>query len=163
VTCDVGLYHLLFDDTALYSLDSHLYVLPPFRAKADQEALWAGLLDGTVQGISANHTPVLPEDKAVNFEDAAPGAVSLEVMLSALWDAAKDRTGGHPERILEWVGAGAPLGKGRPAQLVVFDPAKKWTVTPETFAGQVHNSPLLGKELKGKILGSYIGGEWLKV
>jgi dihydroorotase len=117
-------------------------------------------LDGTIQGVSANHTPVLPEDKSVNFEDAAPGAVSLEVLLSALWEAAKDRTGGHPERILDWVGAGTPLSKGGEAQLVVFDPVQKWTVNENSFAGQVHNSPLLGKEIKGKILGTYLGGVW---
>jgi dihydroorotase len=160
VTCDVGLYHLLFDDSSLLSLDSHYYILPPLRSSADREALWAGLLDGTIQGVSANHTPVLPEDKSVNFEDAAPGAVSLEVMLSALWEAAKDRTGGHPERILDWVGAGTPLSKGGEAQLVVFDPVQKWTVNESAFAGQVHNSPLLGKEIKGKILGTYLGGVW---
>ncbi|MCF0222407.1 MAG: dihydroorotase, partial [Fibrobacter sp.] len=73
VTCDVNVYHLLFDDSCLSLLDSTYHVLPPFRAASDREALWTGVADGTVNAISMNHTPVLRQDADVNFEDSVPG------------------------------------------------------------------------------------------
>lgn len=169
VTCDVGIYHLLFDDSCLFELDSHLNIQPPVRSAADREALWQGLLAGTVQAISCNHLPVLPQDKEVNFEDAMPGAISLEVALSALWRPAMHRLSGDPARLLEWLGAaparlaGASVGALVPdgaAELVVFHPEKPWSVLGRDFAGKTENSPLLGKSLQGAILGSYLGGVW---
>ncbi|MBQ3777540.1 MAG: dihydroorotase, partial [Fibrobacter sp.] len=86
VTCDVNLYHLLLDDSCLETLDSAYHILPPIRSAADREALWQGVVDGTVNAISVNHTPVLRQDTVVNFEDSVPGALSLEVALPAIWN-----------------------------------------------------------------------------
>jgi dihydroorotase len=172
VTCDVGLYHLLFDDSHLFALDSNLNVQPPLRNAADREALWQGLLDGTVQAISCNHLPVLPQDKEVNFEDALPGAISLEVALAALWQPALLRLQGDPARLLQWLGsapaslAGATspaLALGGQVALVLFDPSCSWTIGGRDFAGKPENSPLLGQTLHGRVRGSYVGGQWLTV
>lgn len=169
VTCDVGVYHLLFDDSSLFELHSNLNIQPPLRTPADQNALWTGLLNQTIQAISCNHLPVLPQDKDVNFEDAMPGAISLEVALSALWQPALTRLQGNPSRLLEWLGAGpaaiagAPwqsLTQGQKTDFVLFDPDQSWTVQNQTFVGKPHNSPLLGKTLTGRILGSYLGAQW---
>jgi len=172
VTCDVGVYHLLFDDSQLFQFDSNLNIQPPVRSASDREALWQGLLDGTVQAISCNHLPVLPQDKEVNFEDAMPGAVSLEVALSALWLPAMERLQGEPSRLLQWLGAEparlasadwSPLVQGERVSLVLFDPAQTWDIQGRDFAGKPENSPLLGKSLVGKVLGCYTGGQWTAV
>jgi len=160
VDCDVGIYHLLFDDSSLVTLSSDYSFSSPLRTQKDKEALWKGLLDGTVKYISCNHFPVRTQDKQTNFEDAIPGAVSLEIALSALWHITEQKTGGHPERLLSWLNAGV-LEQGKPANLILFDPNLEWEVKEDTFAGPVCNSPLLGKTLKGKIVGTYLGSEWL--
>jgi len=159
ISCDIGIYHLLFDDSSLVELSSEYSFSSPLRTGKDREGLWKGLLDGTVQHISCNHFPVRKQDKQTNFEDAIPGAVSLEIALSALWHITEQKTGGHPERLLNWLGAGV-LEQGKPANLILFDPNLEWEVDENTFAGSVCNSPLLGKKLKGKIVGTYLGSEW---
>jgi len=159
VNCDVGIYHLLFDDSSLLTLSSEYSFSSPLRTQKDKEALWRGLLDGTVQYISCNHFPVRKQDKQTNFEDAIPGAVSLEIALSALWQITAEKTGGHPERLLNWLGAGV-LEQGKPANLILFNPDLEWEVSENTFAGPVCNSPLLGQKLKGKIVGTYLGARW---
>jgi dihydroorotase len=159
ISCDVGIYHLLFDDSALLNLSSEYSFNSPLRTAKDKEALWKGLLNGTVRHISCNHFPVRKQEKQTNFEDAIPGAVSLEIALSALWQITAEKTGGHPERLLNWLGAGI-LEQGKPANLILFNPDLEWEVNENTFAGSVCNSPLLGKTLKGKIVGSYLGSEW---
>lgn len=167
ITCDVDIHHLLFCDEDLSTLDTSLNLHPPVRSAADREALWEALADGTVNAVSVNHFPVHREDKEVNFEAAVPGAVSLEVALPALWNRMSERLGA--KRTVELLSSepakisGASevsLELGREASVVLFDPSGKTMVGPRTFAGGVENSPFCGKELPGRILGTYIAGVW---
>ncbi|MBP5247379.1 MAG: amidohydrolase family protein [Fibrobacter sp.] len=167
VTCDVDIHHLLFCDEDVASLNTSLNLHPPVRSASDKDALWEALADGTIQAVSINHFPVHREDKEVNFEDAVPGAISLEIALPALWNKLAERLG--DKRAIEVLSskpaeiAGAEvvnLGPGKKASLVLFDPNGTTDVTSKTFAGGVENSPFLGKTLSGKILGSYIAGMW---
>ena len=164
VTCDVGLYHLLLDDSCLETLDSAYHILPPIRSAADREALWQGIEDGTVNAISVNHTPVLRQDTVVNFEDSVPGALSLEVALPAVWNKLVAKVG--EARAIELLStAPARLAGAEPAgeSVVILAPEKTHKVAECDFAGHVCNSPLLGKELPSSILATYINGVWTKI
>lgn len=167
VTCDVDIHHLLFCDEDVSSLNTSLNLHPPVRSASDKEALWEALADGTIQAVSINHFPVHREDKEVNFEDAVPGAISLEIALPALWNKLTARLG--DKRAVEVLSskpaeiAGAEvvnLAPGKKTSLVVFNPEGSTKVTSKTFAGGVENSPFLGETLSGEILGAYIAGMW---
>lgn len=167
VTCDVDVLHLLFCDEDVSSLNTSLNLHPPVRSASDKEALWEALADGTIQAVSINHFPVHREDKEVNFEDAVPGAISLEIALPALWNKLTARLGN--KRAVEVLSskpaeiAGAEvvnLAPGKKVSLVVFNPEGSTKVTSKTFAGGVENSPFLGETLSGEILGAYIAGMW---
>ena len=164
VTCDVNLYHLLLDDSSLETLDSAYHILPPIRSAADREALWRGVVDGTVNAISVNHTPVLRQDTVVNFEDSVPGALSLEVALPAIWNKLVASVG--EARAIELLStAPARLAGAESAgeSVVVLAPEKTHKVLESDFAGHVCNSPLTGKELPSSILASYINGVWTEL
>ena len=164
VTCDVNLYHLLLDDSCLETLDSAYHILPPIRSAADREALWQGVVDGTVNAISVNHTPVLRQDTVVNFEDSVPGALSLEVALPAIWNKLVAKVG--EARAIELLStAPARLAGAESAgeSVVVFAPEKTHKVLESDFAGHVCNSPLTGKVLPSSILASYINGVWTEL
>lgn len=164
VTCDVNLYHLLLDDSCLETLDSAYHILPPIRSAADREALWQGVVDGTVNAISVNHTPVLRQDTVVNFEDSVPGALSLEVALPAIWNKLVAKVG--EARAIELLStAPARLAGAESAHesVVVFSPDNPHKVVESDFAGHVCNSPLTGKELPSSILASYINGVWTEL
>jgi dihydroorotase len=47
-----------------------------------------------------------------------------------------------------------PIGliEGQPADLVVFDRSETWTVTPEALLSKGKNSPLVGRELPGRVV-----------
>lgn len=166
VTCDVGLYHLLLDDSCLETLDSAYHILPPIRSAADCEALWKGVEDGTVNAISVNHTPVLGQDTEVNFEDSVPGALSLEIALPAIWKELSSRVG--DARAIELLSeTPAKLVGAKPAfdrdakkmsDVVVLDPNKTHLVTKKDFAGHVSNSPLLSKTLPSSIVATFVSG-----
>jgi dihydroorotase len=44
------------------------------------------------------------------------------------------------------------LVEGAPADLVVVDAGDRWRVTPEALASRGKNTPLLGRELPGRVL-----------
>jgi dihydroorotase len=169
VSCDVSVNHLLFDDSGLFELDTNTRLLPPLRTLTDREALWQGLSDGTVQAISCAHHPVLPQDKDTNFEDAVPGAVSLEIAFAALLPEAllRMKSGRNalirlfvegPAQILGVPVRSLALGHDEP--FFVFSPGEERLVKMSDFAGQVHNSPMLGKTLRGRVLGTMFDGSW---
>jgi dihydroorotase len=54
-----------------------------------------------------------------------------------------------PARI---VGRERALVEGQPADLVVFDRSDRWTVEPGALASKGKNTPLLGRELPGRVL-----------
>ena len=51
------------------------------------------------------------------------------------------------------------LAIGADADVVIFDPDEVWTVDPEQFASKGRNTPFAGKELKGKIKYTIVGGK----
>jgi len=53
---------------------------------------------------------------------------------------------------------GGPIEPGRPANLVVFDPAAGWTVEPP-FASRSRNSAFLGKPLRGRVVHTIFRGD----
>ena len=169
VTCDVSVYHLLLDDTGLFELDTNAHLIPPPRTRADRDALWAGLADSTIQAISCAHVPVLPQDKEVHFEDAMPGAVSLEIAFAALLQESQARLPGGVSALVALltegpanvVGVSLPrLEPGLDSPWFLFDPACERVVEPRSFAGKVQNSPLLGRKVQGCLRGTCFAGYW---
>jgi dihydroorotase len=82
VTCDVAVMNLVLTDEAIMDFDSHLKLMPPLRQANDVKALWEGLLDGTIDAICSDHHPQEIENKNVEFEYAAYGALTLQIAMS---------------------------------------------------------------------------------
>ncbi|MGZ6268652.1 MAG: dihydroorotase, partial [Candidatus Limnocylindrales bacterium] len=74
-------------------------------------------------------------------------------------------TAGPASIVAGWPGVAATpaarprgLAEGAPADIVVFDRADRWRVTPEALLSKGKNSPLLGRELSGRVLLTIAGG-----
>lgn len=151
--------------------DPNTKVNPPLRAGADVEALVAALRDGTLDTIGTDHAPHAASDKERAYTAAAFGMLGFEVALPTLLTAV--RAGAldlprviaaltvAPARVLGDLlppGAGT-LGVGAPADVTVFDPARRWLVAPEALASTSKNTPLLGREVEGLVTLTIVGGE----
>lgn len=77
IKCSVPIMNLLHDEHDLIDFDERFKVLPPLRSKADKEALKYGVLDGSIDAISTNHTPEDIESQKREFEYADFGADTL--------------------------------------------------------------------------------------
>lgn len=163
VSCDVTAHQLVFDDSALATFDTYLKVNPPFRSRADVEALWAGLADGTIDAIVSDHNPQDDESKQVEFDQAEFGITGLEtvfgtvithnqgLIISQLVSALAI----NPRRILRL--PTVTLAEGQPATLTLFDPTAKWTF--ERSVSKSKNSPFRGMTFTGQVLGTIRAGK----
>jgi dihydroorotase len=158
VTCDVAVANLCFTDESLTGFDSNYKLTPPLRGKADQKALWDGLVDGTIDCIVSDHHPEDPEHKEVEFEYASQGMIMLQTAYALInQHAPKGFTQEHlvkalatnPRNILKQP---LSIGKGAKAELTIFDPSQTWQYTNASNHSRSRNSPVLNATLTGKVI-----------
>ncbi len=151
--------------------DPNTKVNPPLRTGADIEALVAGLRDGTIDTIGTDHAPHAARDKPADYRAAAFGMLGFEVALPTLLSLVRAGALDLPTIIAKLTvapaavlgdilppGAGT-LAVGAPADVTVFDPERRWTVTPDALRSSSKNTPLLGRELRGMVTHTIVAGE----
>ncbi|MGI5048486.1 allantoinase AllB, partial [Streptomyces sp. JAC25] len=74
------------------------------REAVNQDALWAGLADGTIDCVVSDHSPCTTDLKTGDFASAWGGISSLQLGLPAMWTEARRR--GHSlEDVVRWMSA----------------------------------------------------------
>ncbi|MHB8629698.1 MAG: dihydroorotase [Aggregatilineales bacterium] len=167
-------YHLLFTVEDYDRFGTYLKVSPPVREIADQQALWAALLDGTVSTLASEHTPHTRAEKDVPFSKAASGNPGIQENLPALFTAYRKRYPDRPvDRIVQHI---AQLGSanvaeifgltskgslmpGKDADIVVFDTDQTWTLTADMLYSKCGWSLYSGETMLAKPICTYLRGE----
>lgn len=174
VSCDISINSLHLTDADIGYFDSRARLNPPLRQQRDRDALRAGLLDGTIDALVSDHTPVDDDAKALPFAESEPGATGVELLLSLALKWSVD-SGVSLARALAVITSGpadvlgTSLGKrqgrvgclvvGGVADLCVFDPQAAWTVTPAALHSQGKHTPFSGYELPGRVRCTLVGGQ----
>lgn len=170
VTCDVAAHHVHLTDMDIGFFDSNARVTPPFRSQRDREAIHEGLLDGTIDVICSDHTPVDDDEKLLPFGEASPGATGLELLLPLALRWAEEcvpEAGQRLSKALAKVTADAArvaglkagsLAPGASADLCLFDPEARWKVEAAALASQGKHTPFLGYELSGQVKATIVAG-----
>ena len=174
VSCDVSINSLHLTDTDIGYFDSRMRLDPPLRQPRDRDALRQGLLDGTVDALVSDHSPVDEDAKTLPFAEAEPGATGLELLLGLACKWGDDSGAGllralavltsEPARVL-----GSSLGtlqasagqllKGGVADVCVFNPNQPWTVEPSALRSQGKHTPFSGYELPVRVRWTVVGGQ----
>ncbi|HJO73615.1 MAG TPA: dihydroorotase [Rhodospirillales bacterium] len=166
VTCDTAPPYFALNEAAVGDYRTFAKLSPPLRAEDDRQAVVDGLADGTIDAIASDHTPRDEESKRLPFEQAAPGGMGLSTLLAVslelhhnghmgLLDVLKLIT--SAPAALMGLDAGA-LTKGRPADLVLFDPEQGWKVDADALGGKAKNSPFDGRPVQGRVLMTVVDG-----
>lgn len=159
ITCSVTPYHLFFCDEDLKDYDTNLKVNPPLRTKEDRDALKQAVIDGTIDCIATHHLPHEFDSKVVEFEYARNGMIGLEttyaVLNTSLENVSQEKLvellSVNPKKIFKKESAG--IRENEKASLTMFAPKQKWTVKGSDIKSRSKNSPFIGKELTGKVIG----------
>ena len=146
-----------------------LRVNPPLRRPSDAKTCLEALADGTVDAVATDHAPHSQVEKDVEFGAAANGISGIETAIGLLLAAvaagqltlvrAIEALTSGPARVLGGsLGHTPGLVEGAPADLVVIDASDAWQVTMDGLRSRGKNSPLLGRDLPGRVLLTLAGG-----
>lgn len=140
---------------------------PPPRDAADQEAIWAGIGNGTFQIVSSDHAPYrfdetgkLAKGPNPSFKDIASGMPGIEVRLPLLFSegVGKGRIDLHRFVDLSATAAARLYGLfprkgticvGADADIAIWDPEREVTITYDMLHDNVGYTPYEGCKVTG--------------
>lgn len=168
--------HVLVETCIQYLvLDASLYeknfegakwvMSPPLREQKDRETLWAGINQGLVKVVATDHCPFKWEQKRMGEKDFSKipnGHPAIEHRMELLYSegVARGRISlnkyvevacTNPARIFGMFPRKGTIGIGSDADLVLFDPKERHTISASTHHMNVDYSAYEGHELTGKI------------
>ncbi|MGP4000484.1 allantoinase AllB [Streptomyces sp. 8N706] len=143
---------------------------PPIREAANQDALWQGLADGTIDCVVSDHSPCTPGLKRFDtgdFAQAWGGISSLQLGLPAVWTEAR-RRGRSIEDVVRWMST-APaelaglerkgaIEAGRDADFAVLAPEETFTVDPARLHHRNQVTAYAGRTLYGVVRSTWLRG-----
>jgi len=167
VTCATAPHYFALNENAVDDYRTFAKVRPPLRGETDRQAIVAGLADGTIDAIASDHAPHDQDSKRTTFAQAAFGIIGLETMLPLALELVHNGQLG----LLDALGAltttpahllGLEQGRltaGTPADLVVFDPDRPWTIDPDKLRSKSKNAPYDNRPVQGRVMRTVVGGE----
>jgi dihydroorotase len=167
VTCDVSMNHVHLSEMDIGYFDSNFRLSPPLRSLRDRAALRAGLLDGTIDAICSNHSPVDDDAKQLPFGEAEAGATGMELLLPLVLKWAAEEKVSMPDALARITINPAQLlgvkmghlSAGAHADVCVFDPEFTWKVEPGALKSQGKNTPFNGYTLQGRVRHTIVEGK----
>ena len=161
-------HHLTLTDECIKTYDTNYKMNPPLRSEEDRLALIEGVADGTITVIATDHAPHTQTAKLVEFDYAPFGIVGLETALPVCYtELVAKKVIGLPALVkllttgpAEVLGIDAPsLECGRAADLVIFDPARKYTIDSAKFKSNSRNTPFDGCQVQCKVCMTLVNGK----
>jgi dihydroorotase len=167
VTAEVTPHHLALTEDACLEFDTNAKVAPPLRSEDDRQALIEGLVDGTIDVIATDHAPHTDIEKDMVFTEAPFGMIGLEtafavchaeLVASGKMELADmiSRLTVKPAELIH-IDKGT-LSVGADADVTIVDLKLEKTIAPEMLHSKSHNTPFLGKTLRGFPTHTIVGG-----
>ncbi|HEX9923494.1 MAG TPA: dihydroorotase family protein, partial [Anaerolineae bacterium] len=135
VTAETCPHYLFFDEEDYLRLGPYAKINPPIRTAGDQQALWAGLADGTLDIVTTDHSTFLDREKKRGWDgvwlspSGAPGVQTLlPMMLTAALrgrlslEKAVRLISTEPARLFELAPRKGTIAPGADADICIYDP-----------------------------------------
>ncbi len=141
ITAETCPHYLTLDSESIPDGDARYKCCPPIRSRNNQDALWQGLLNETIDFIVSDHSPCTPALKKLeqqNLWDAWGGISSLQFGLSLIWTKLKQKNIAltylvkwmceNPAKLVGLEHFKGQIKKGYQADFVIWNPNKKHTI-----------------------------------
>jgi dihydroorotase len=164
ISAEVTPHHFTLTDAAVADYDTNAKMNPPLRSTDDVEGVLDGIRDGTIDSIASDHAPHHINLKMLEFDHAPFGITGLETAVGLALTRLQLPIG----RLVELFSINAqkimkvtPWGlfEGSDADLTVLDLNRSWTFDVNQSRSRSRNSPFHGWQMKGKAVGTIVGGK----
>jgi dihydropyrimidinase len=159
--------YLLLDDSLYFQEGfegAKVVMSPPLRKPKDQEALWAGINQNLVHHVATDHCPFCSDQKEMgidNFSKIPNGAPGVEHRVELMYSEGVEKGRISLNKFVEVTSTTAAkifglfprkgtIAVGSDADIIVFDPSKKHTISADTHHMRVDYSAYEGWEVQGK-------------
>jgi len=167
VFVETCIQYLLLDESYYFKdgfEGAKVVMSPPLRKKKDQEALWAGINQGLVHHVATDHCPFCMEQKEMgkdSFAKIPNGAPGIENRFELLYSegVGKGRislntfvnmSSTMAAKIFGLFPRKGTIAVGSDADIVIFDPEVKHTISADTHHMMVDYNAYEGWEVQGK-------------
>ena len=133
---------------------------PPLRTREENAGLWEGVRDGTIDTLASDHAPK-PKEMEDDFFEAPYGSPAVETLLTIAHNAGV--SGGiiglprlvrllseMPAKIFGYYPQKGAIAPGSDADVVIFDPAERWTIQHANQHSQANYTLYEGQECLGR-------------
>lgn len=169
VSIETCAHYLYFTEADVERLGAVAKCAPPLRDRGQFDALWAQVLDGTVEVVASDHSPAPPEMKTGDFWKAWGGIAGVQSTLAVLLDQGFHRRKLSLERIADLL-AGFPARRfrlankgsitvGNDADFVLVDLSKTNTLRESDLFQRHKFSPYVGNTFQGTVVETIRRGE----
>lgn len=168
ITCETCPHYFTFTVDEVLKSGANAKMNPPLREEKDRQAIIEGLKEGTIDSIITDHAPHSEEEKERELSKAPNGIIGFETALAAEIMNLVDTgdlsyldlvrvTSYNPAKLLK-IDRGT-IEEGKIADISIFDPNERYVYTKDMIVSKSKNSPFIGKELKGKVKYTIVGGK----
>jgi dihydropyrimidinase len=149
-------------------------ISPPLRSTQDLAAMWTGLADGSLDLVATDHVPdragVEKADatKGVSFDKISNGAPGIETLLAIGYSEGVAKKRLTIERLVDLIattparrfglGRKGALEPGFDADVVLFDPKARRTLTATDLHHTSDYTPYEGLEVTGSVRSVFVRG-----
>ena len=158
ITAEACPHHLFFNVDDYARLGTLIQMNPSVKTSDDNEAVWRGLLDGTLEVVATDHAPHTLEEKRQPYPKSPSGLPAVENYLALLLNEVNRGrctlsqiaawTSAAPARIWNIQGKGK-IREGYDADLVLVDLNRTQTILNENQLTKCGWTPWHGETLTG--------------
>jgi dihydropyrimidinase len=153
-------HYLTLTEESLLSRGPQAKIGPRLRTAQDNQGLWRGIQDGTIDTIASDHAPKIKQ-VTDDFVQAAFGSPSVETVLTITYDAGVN-TGRisvprlvqllseTPAKIFGYYPRKGSVAPGSDADLVIFDPMDRFTIEQSNQHSQSNYTLYEGRQCLGR-------------
>lgn len=163
-------HYLVLDESDLERLGSLAKCAPPLRDRAEVDALWQAVLNGTIDWIASDHSPCPPGMKDTpDIWSAWGGIAGVQTLLPVLLTEGVHARGltlprlvsltaGAPSRRLGLYPRKGALEIGSDADLVLVNLERTWTLERADLRTRWPGNPFVGRTFRGQVVQTLVRG-----
>jgi len=168
ITGEVCVHHLWFTDEDYTEYGNLIKWNPSIKTKNDRDALRKALLEGRLDVVATDHAPHTLAEKQGSCLKAASGGTMIQHSLTAMLEMSRQGLW-TPQMVVEKM-CHAPaelfhikdrgyIREGYYADLVLIDPNRPWTVSPENILYKCGWSPMKNQTFSHSVVKTFINGD----